>query len=284
VGNNKKSRIVLAGEDNLGASSMVTAQPSKKDSPRYQALVAAVEAGAIPASALHEMEDEEEEDGAVSEGRDDERTGTRYNVRLPNSKFLLMYVVTDESHSTRGSTSYSLWLRAPANFVSGLHVVCVVAHYGHDQVRAVECNHTRLCQSRAWVSLLYSWMYVEDGNNDAKDEIEYNEELVEGARLAREEPIHEPRERDGECIHARSGSDEDPLPDIRIGVLQASLCPRVGKVDEKDETNEDEDGGSERCDPVTPEDEKSVGDKPGDEYEEQPGNNFRAPPPTQEFQ
>jgi hypothetical protein len=134
---------------------------------------------------------------------------------------------------------------------------------------------------------LYSWVYAEDGNNDAKDEIECNEELVEGARLARKEAIHEPRERDGKRIHARSGSDEDPLPDIRVGVLpvfEASLCPRVGKVDEKDEADENEDGGSERCDPVTPEDEKSVGDKPGDEYEEQPGNNFRAPPPTQECQ
>jgi hypothetical protein len=64
---------------------MVTTQPSKKDSPRYQALVAAVEAGAIPASALHEMDDDDDEDGAVGEERDDERTGTRYNVRLPNS-------------------------------------------------------------------------------------------------------------------------------------------------------------------------------------------------------
>jgi len=61
---------------------MVTTQPSKKDSPRYQALLAAVEAGAIPASALHEMDDDEEEDVIVGEGRDDERTGTRYNVRL----------------------------------------------------------------------------------------------------------------------------------------------------------------------------------------------------------
>jgi hypothetical protein len=46
VGKHKKSGIALAGEDDLKASAMVTTQPSiaKKDSPRYQALVAAIEA------------------------------------------------------------------------------------------------------------------------------------------------------------------------------------------------------------------------------------------------
>jgi len=35
VGKDKKSGIALAGEDDLGASPMVTTQPSDKDSPRY---------------------------------------------------------------------------------------------------------------------------------------------------------------------------------------------------------------------------------------------------------
>jgi len=82
VGRNKKGGIALAGDDDLGASPMVTTQPSKKDTPRYQALVAAVDAGAIPASALNEMDDDDEEDAVLGEERDDERTGTRYNVRL----------------------------------------------------------------------------------------------------------------------------------------------------------------------------------------------------------
>jgi len=109
VGTDKKSGIALAGEDNLGAIPMITTQPSKKDSPRYQALLAAVEAGAIPASALHEMDDDEEEDVIVGEERDDERTGTRYKVRL--SSHFVVVRSTDESRSTRGSISYSLWLR-----------------------------------------------------------------------------------------------------------------------------------------------------------------------------
>lgn len=80
---------------------LVSSQPSKKDSPRYQALLAAVEAGqvflfdapshlrvlmgyllavlsAIPASALDDEDSDDEESG---DDRDDERTVTKYNVR-----------------------------------------------------------------------------------------------------------------------------------------------------------------------------------------------------------
>ncbi|CAA7265559.1 unnamed protein product [Cyclocybe aegerita] len=79
VGNGKKGRIHLP-EDDPSHSEMgvVTTQPGRTESPRYQALLAAVEAGAIPASALQE-EEEEEEDEVVGEARDDELTGTRYN-------------------------------------------------------------------------------------------------------------------------------------------------------------------------------------------------------------
>jgi len=42
----------------------------------------------------------------------------------------------------------------------------------------------------------------------------------------------------------------------------------VGKIDEKDETDENEDGGSEGCDPVAPEDGETVRDEPGDEDKE----------------
>lgn len=83
------------GESNAHS---LTAQPSRKDTPRYQALLAAVEAGyvadqprnaieadgdcrAIPASALDEEDDEDDHDDEPSgEERDDERTGTKYNV------------------------------------------------------------------------------------------------------------------------------------------------------------------------------------------------------------
>ena len=77
----------MAGDDDLGASPLVTTQPAKKDTPRYQALVAAVEAGPIPASVLNDMGDDEE-DTAIGEELDDERTGTRYNVRRSSPVWL----------------------------------------------------------------------------------------------------------------------------------------------------------------------------------------------------
>lgn len=85
VGNNaKKAGTIKLGEDDAeGHAEMnfVTTQPRRTEHPRYQAVLAAVEAGAIPASALNELDDDEDED-AVGEERDDEKTGLRYNVRL----------------------------------------------------------------------------------------------------------------------------------------------------------------------------------------------------------
>ncbi|GLB40572.1 putative serine incorporator (Serinc) [Lyophyllum shimeji] len=80
VGHGKKGRVQLTDDELPGHSELgyVTTQPKKTESPRYQALLAAVNAGAIPASALEE-EDSEDEDDVIGETRDDERSGTRYN-------------------------------------------------------------------------------------------------------------------------------------------------------------------------------------------------------------
>ncbi|QRV89754.1 membrane protein [Ceratobasidium sp. AG-Ba] len=88
--------IALSDEDHTRTDSgvgLVTTQPTRKDTPRYQALLAAVEAGAIPASALDE--DEDDEDGTIAgDERDDERTGTRYNYSWFHIIFVMgsMYV------------------------------------------------------------------------------------------------------------------------------------------------------------------------------------------------
>ncbi|THH04430.1 hypothetical protein EW145_g5522 [Phellinidium pouzarii] len=80
VGQNKKGAVSLPIDDGaLGDHGLVTSQPSRTDTPRYQALLAAVEAGAIPASALNEDEDEDDDDDISGDDRDDERSGTRYN-------------------------------------------------------------------------------------------------------------------------------------------------------------------------------------------------------------
>ncbi|KAF8920101.1 TMS membrane protein/tumor differentially expressed protein [Mucidula mucida] len=96
-GKNKKGAVHLSGSDPLDGHSelgVVNTQPKKIDSPRYQALLAAVEAGAIPASALNEPESDDEDDEVVGEMRDDERSGTRYNYSFFHIIFIMatMYV------------------------------------------------------------------------------------------------------------------------------------------------------------------------------------------------
>jgi serine incorporator 1/3 len=72
--------------------SVITKQPTPKNTPRYQALLAAVEAGAIPASALNDRslyrqdgdddsDDEGDPSAVIGEERDDERVAVKYNVR-----------------------------------------------------------------------------------------------------------------------------------------------------------------------------------------------------------
>jgi hypothetical protein len=102
LGKDRKSGITLAGEDDLGANPIFTTQPSKKDTPRYQTHVAAVEAGPIPASALNEMDDDEENE-VVGEEWDGGQTGTRYNVRLYSLYILAIF--TDDPRSICGSIS-----------------------------------------------------------------------------------------------------------------------------------------------------------------------------------
>ena len=43
--------------------------------------------------------------------------------------------------------------------------VCMIPHRGHDQVRAIERDHARSGQPRAWVGFLHSWEDAEDDND-----------------------------------------------------------------------------------------------------------------------
>jgi hypothetical protein len=52
----------------------------------------------------------------------------------------------------------------------------------------------------------------------------------------------------------------------------------VRHVDEEDETEEDEDAGADEGDVVTPEDEEAVGDEEGERDEDEPEEDFGAPP------
>ncbi|KDQ57032.1 hypothetical protein JAAARDRAFT_35631 [Jaapia argillacea MUCL 33604] len=112
---------------------VVNTQPSKTESPRYQALLAAVEAGAIPASALQEEEDEDE-DEVVGDNNDDERSGTRYNYSWFHVIFAIgaMYVAmlltdwnvvksSDPSDPDQdvyiGRSETAMWMRVVSSWV-----------------------------------------------------------------------------------------------------------------------------------------------------------------------
>lgn len=73
-----------------GGGGITTQQPTRKDSLRIQALMAAVEAGAIPASALDDEDDDDDDDDVAGAApQDDERNGTAYNYSLFHVVFLL---------------------------------------------------------------------------------------------------------------------------------------------------------------------------------------------------
>ncbi|ESK93006.1 membrane protein [Moniliophthora roreri MCA 2997] len=135
----RKPGVQLDGADHLEAHAelgVVNTQPSRMESPRYQALLAAVEAGAIPASALNEEEEEEEEE-VVGEARDDERSGTRYNYAWFHVIFAMaaMYVgalLTDANIVSKkpidgaidsnnnvyiGQSEVAMWMRVVSSWI-----------------------------------------------------------------------------------------------------------------------------------------------------------------------
>jgi len=133
VGRKDSGAVHLPEEDH--EVGVVNTQPSRTETPRYQALLAAVEAGAIPASALNEMmqtEDDDDGDDNLSskDAHDDERTGTRYNYSWFHVIFVLgsMYVamlLTDWNVVTPGNddnvyigrSETAMWMRIVSSWV-----------------------------------------------------------------------------------------------------------------------------------------------------------------------
>ena len=71
-----------SGDGDAEMGPVITQQPKRQDTLKYQALKAAVDAGSLPADALDEMSDSEDgnDSGAPgAEDRDDERIATKYN-------------------------------------------------------------------------------------------------------------------------------------------------------------------------------------------------------------
>lgn len=131
----KGGAVQLPVDDSVHAElGVVSTQPSRTETPRYQALLAAVEAGAIPASALDD-EDEDEDEEDIGETRDDERSGTRYNYSWFHVIFAIgmMYVamlltdwnVVSKSVSPSdsdevvyiGRSEIAMWMRVVSSWV-----------------------------------------------------------------------------------------------------------------------------------------------------------------------
>ncbi|TIB06141.1 hypothetical protein E3P96_00726 [Wallemia ichthyophaga] len=123
VGKNKSKIEISGGEfhalendTNDANENVISNQPKSSDNIRTQALLAAVEAGSLPASALQDAQDEAEnenendhdEDVINSEANDDEKSGTKYNYSWFHIVFILasMYVamlLTDWNKIQSGS-------------------------------------------------------------------------------------------------------------------------------------------------------------------------------------
>ncbi|KAF8526368.1 serine incorporator-domain-containing protein [Gautieria morchelliformis] len=136
VGRHKKGAIQFTNDmASDGGVTLITSQLSRTETPRYQALLVAVGAGAIPASALDEEDVEDEDDGIAGEERDDECTGTRYNYAWFHAIFLMgaMYVamlLTDwqvlkategdpgkEPNFYIGRSKPAIWMRVVSSWV-----------------------------------------------------------------------------------------------------------------------------------------------------------------------
>lgn len=116
----------------------------------------------------------------------------------------------------------------------------VVGDGRYDEVGAVDCNHCRLCKTGPGVILLDEGVDTHDGDSNAEDEVEGDKELIQRAPRTSEVRIKQTCENYGAHIHETGGANQDPLPQVRRGrvlpVFKTSLRPRVGEVNEEDET------------------------------------------------
>ncbi len=189
--------------------------------------------------------------------------------------------VRDREEREGGTKEERSVLRAGAAAQRVTRLVRVVPDRGHDEVRAVDGDHARLCEPRARVVLLHGRVHAHERHEHAEREVERDEEAVKRAPGRGKERVEHAGERDRGDVHARGGADEDPLPEVRVGlfpVLEAGLSPRVREVDEEDEAEEDEDGSTDHRDVVAPEHEEAVRDEERHDDQNKPEEGFGTPP------
>jgi hypothetical protein len=130
--------------------------------------------------------------------------------------------------------------------------------------------------------LLHDRVNAEYGYDDGEGKVEWDEEAVECATRTCKVPIEHAGH--GQCcsIHARGRTDENPLPEIGVigvlPVLETCLWPGMGEVYEKDQAKDDEDGGADEGNVVSPEYKETIGDEERYDNEYKPKQDLRSPP------
>lgn len=134
---------------------IVRDQPSRKDSVRIQAMMAAVAAGSIPASALDEDSDDEDEErsSGVAPDGDDERAGTKYNYSWFHVIFCLAAMYVAMLLTDWCVLLSSFWVVVCADRSLSRNVV-VSADTGNDG------DYIRIGRSPAamWMRIVSSWI------------------------------------------------------------------------------------------------------------------------------
>ena len=141
----------------------------------------------------------------------------------------------------------------------------VITNGGHDEVRAVDSDHSTLGESRAWVVFLHNRMDTEDGYDNGERKIKRDEKAVERAARACKVRIQHAGHGNHCRIHARRRTDEDPLPEVGIArllpILETCLRPGVGEVHQENQAEEDKDSSADERDIVSPEYKEAIWDE-----------------------
>lgn len=82
--------------------------------------------------------------------------------------------------------------------------ICVVPNGRSNEVSAIGCNHAGLGETRARVRILDRRVDANEGDEDAKREVEGDEELVKCASSASKEDVEQDSQDDGNNIRAGS--------------------------------------------------------------------------------
>jgi len=160
--------------------------------------------------------------------------------------------------------------------VVGLHADC-----GEGEVGAVDGNDAGLSKACAGIGFLNVGVYGDDGDADQEEEVDGDGGLVHGAARGGEEDVHYDCHSDGGHVHAGCAAHKDVAPGGRGGVVfnlgETVFCQCVGKIDEENQAEKEEEHGACKCDVVTPGNEEGVRDEKGDDDERDPSNDLGSP-------